>query len=427
MNKLRELILGNFYIKLLSFSIALVLWIVTMNINNPVIDKDISVPLTLKNEYLITDKGFVVVNKSELEDTLIQVRIKGKRNDINSFRNYKDAIVATVDLSQVDLSNEAILGQPISAPVVVDTNYPDVFTIAGKYPLTVIINVDIVESKTIPVYAEITGTPSSSYVIEGSPILSKNSTTITGPRSILRDVTKAVLPINVSNAYGDIETEITPVIYNANGADISTSIYSGLEPIKVRQKVAKATTVEIVQPSLIGKLPEGRSLGEYTIDITSVDVLADESNVNISFNPIVLDTIDISDIIETTTYQEDITQKLLDQGLKTKDGKPCVVTTTINVVVDVQKTILVPVTRIEFSTVTYSYAVSQSEFSITVAGPESVMETVDEKNFGFYCELPITGVAGEEFTASIDVTTPENVKLISVSNLKVQVEEIKFN
>ncbi len=422
MNKLRELILGNFYIKLLSFTIAFILWFVTMNINNPVIDKDVSVSLTLKNEYLVTDKDFVVVNKEELENTLIQVKIKGKRNDINSYRNYGDAVTATVDLAQIDLSNEAILGQPISVPVSVNTSYPDMFTIYNLYPLTVIVNIDIVESKTVPVYADVKGTPMPSYVLQGSPVMSKTSTTITGPRSVLRDVTKAVLPLNVTDAIGDVEREVAPVIYNANGSNVTSSIYSGLEPIHIIQKVAKASTVEIVQPSLIGDLPQGHSLGEYTTDITSIDVLADETNPNLSFNPIVLDTIDITEITETTTFQEDITQKLLDQGLKTKDDTPCVVTTTVVVVEDVQKTIEIPVSKVEFSDVDYSYGVNDKEFYITIAGSEEIMNTVDASDFGFYCALPKIGATGEEFTVTVDVTTPENVKLITVPNLKVNVE-----
>ncbi len=422
MNKLRELMLGNFYIKLLSFIIALVLWFVTMNINNPVIDKDISVPLTLKNEYLITDKNYVVVNKEELEDTYIQVKIKGTRNDIDKYRQYKDAVVATIDLAQVDLSNEAILGQPISVPVTVTTNYPDVFTIEAMYPITVILNVDIVETKTVPVYTEVTGSPKSSYVLQGEPSLSKTSTTITGPRSVLRDVNKAIVPIDVDGVDDNINIDVEPKIYNSNNIDVTSSIYSGLEPINVTQKVAKATTVEIVQPSLIGELPDGYSLAEYTTDTTSIDVFADENNPNMTFEPIVLDTIDISEISETTEFKEDITQKLAEQGLTAKDETANVITTTVVVTADEQKSLTIPVSSVEFSTVDYQYAVTETEFTINVAGTTEVMENIEAGNFTFYCELPTTANPGEEFTAIVDVTTPENVKLITVPTLKVKVE-----
>ncbi len=422
MNKLRELILGNFYIKLLSFSIAIVLWFVTMNINNPVIDKDISVPLTLKNEYLITDKDYVVVNKEQLESTYIQVKIKGKRNDIDSYRHYSDAVTATVDLSQVDLSNEAILGQPISVPISVNTSYPEVFTIVGMNPLTVIVNIDIVETKTIPVYAEVKGTPKSSYVIQGTPVLSKSSITITGPRSVLRDVNRAVVTLDIEGAMGDIDKDVKPTILNSSDVDVTSAIYTGLDPINVKQKVSKATTVEIVPSSLIGDLPEGYSLIEYTTDITSLDVLADETNPNLSFNPIVLDTIDVTNLTETTTFKEDITQKLLEQGLKVDEGESSVITTTVVVAQDTQKTLTIPITSIEFSSVDYAYVVEETEFTINVAGIENVINSVEASDFSFYCELPSTSEPGQEFSAIVDVTTPENVKLITVPTIKVKVE-----
>ncbi len=423
MNRFKEILLGNLPIKILSFTLAVIFWFATMNVNNPVIEKDFSLPLELRNEHLITDKNFVIVNQEALEKTNIQVKIKGKRNDIDSLRRYPDAIGAYVDLSTIDLSNESNIGQIISVPVEWSNNYPDTFTIVGGYPLTVLINIDVIESKTIPVYANVTGTPLNSYVLEGNPILAKSSITITGPKTILDGVTKAVLPLNVEGATLDIEQAITPVIMDENNKDVTSTIYSGLDPINVLQKVSKATTVEIISPSLVGTLPSGHTLIEYSTDIQTVDVLADESNPDLSFNPIILDPIDISNVIETQSFEEDITAKLAAAGLRAKEDEQVIVTTTLIIESDVQNTFEIPLSQIEFSAVSYTYTILNpiDNLMVTLSGPESIMTNITASDIDLYCELPLTP-ENPEFIAVVDVTLPEGFNLIEVPVLHIAID-----
>ncbi len=422
MNKFRELLLGNLPIKILSFSIAVVFWFITMNVNNPVVEKDITLSLDLKNEYLITDKNFVIVNQDELTNTNIQVKIRGNRNDIESPRRYPNAITAYVDLSTIDLTNEAILGQTISATVIISNNYPDTFTIVSTYPLTVLLSVDVVETKTIPLYANVSGTPKTSYVLSGNAILDKSSITITGPRNTLDLISKAIVPLNVEGATLDIEQTISPIVVDENNNNISDSVYSGLEPVNVLQKIAKATTVEIISPSLVGTLPSGRTLVEYTIDKQFIDVLADESNPNLSFNPIILDPIDISIVTETQHFEENITQKLTDAGLTAKDSDQAIVTTTLIIEQDTKLTVDVPLEQIEFSNVDYSYFVMNDEnLKINISGPSSAIENITAENIDLYCELPLIPEKNE-FVGVVEVTLPEGVSLTEVPLLHIVIE-----
>ncbi len=421
MSKFREILLGNLPIKILSFTIAFIFWFATMNVNNPVTEKDITIYLDLKNENVITDKNYVIVNQADLEKTAIQVRIKGTRNDIESLRRYPDAITAYVDLSTVDLSSEATVGQITSVEVRLTNNYPDIFTIVTSYPQTVLLNIDVVETKTIPVYANITGTPKTSYILEGNPILDKSSITITGPKKVLDRVSKAILPINVDGATVDIDQSITPVVVDDSNIDVSSSIYSGLDPVRLVQKVAKATTVEIISPSLVGSLPNGHRLIEYTTDVQYIDVLADESDPNLSFNPIVLDPIEINELTETSVFQEDITQKLALAGLKAKNGEQATVTTTLYIEADVELSIEVPLDQIEFPVVDYNYMVmNEDPIVLKVSGPSDVLEGLKSTDIDLFCELPKVPETSE-FTASLTTVIPESVNIVEFPKLHVAV------
>lgn len=418
MHKLHELIVGNLPIKILSLIIGFTLWFFTMNINNPVTDKDLSIPLDFKNEYLVTDNNFVIVNKDDLENTSIQVKVRGTRNDIDSLKRYPDAITATVDLANLDLSNEAIIGQSVSLPVDVTTNYSDIYTIVSTYPITVMLNIDVIETKTIPVYTSINGSPKNSYSLQGDPILSASTITITGPSSVLDNITRAVVPINVDNIDGDIDTDITPKILTNDDTDVTDSIYSGVEPINVVQKVAKATTVQIVPPSLVGELPSGYTLIDYSTDVDTIDVLADESNPNLSFDPIVLDPIDITKVTTSQKYTEDISDKLNEHGLS---SSITLITTTLNIATNIQKTLTVPIENVEFSPVDYDYTVSDASINIVVSGPDNLVNQLTTDDIDLYCELPKT-MSDEEFLGVVDVTLPEGIKLIQAPTINIQTQ-----
>ncbi len=411
MSKLRELILGNFAMKLLSLTIAVILWFVTMNVNNPTIEKDITVPLSFKNEALIVDKNFAIVNIDDLKNTTIQVKYKGKRNDVESIRKYKDAITATIDFSAIDLTNEALLGQEVAVPITVASNYPQVFTIVGYFPMTVLVNVDSLATKTVPVYTNIEGQPKDSYVLQGSPSLSKTSLSIKGPKSSLDKITKAVVTLSVEGADSDLTKSLRPVAMDNDSNNLSIYVYEGLDEITVTQKIAKATTVEILAPSLIGELPEGYYLVDYVTDIIQVDVLANEANENLSFNPIVLDSISLDSITESTEFKEDITAKLAEQGLKAKDETQCIVTTTINVDKESTGIVVVPIDQVIFTNASYDYIVEEEEITLHVQAPKSILDTLTPQDFTINCTLNTEAVP-KEYTSNLEVTAPANVTLL---------------
>lgn len=411
MNKIRELFLGNFSMKLLSFLIAVIFWFITMNINNPTIEKDVTVPLTFKNESVVSDSGLVVVNYDDLEDTTLQVKYRGKRNDIESLRRYENAIVASIDFKTIDLTNEALLGQEISVPISVYTNYPSTFTVVSYYPISVLVKIDTLSTKTVPIYVDTEGQPKDTYVLQGSPSLSKTSLTITGPKTTLDKINKIVVELDVTDASNDISEDLKPIAIDDDGVDLSEYIYSGLEDITVTQKVAKATTVEVLIPSLTGEVPDGYNLIDYSIDKTQIDVLANESNENLSFNPIVLNDISLEDLTETKSFTEDITEKLDAQGLKVENAGDEIITTTVNIESDVEKTLSVPVSYIVFSEVDYTYSIGESNVSMTIKAAESVVDTITVDDFAYNCKLKSDYEAGW-YACNIDVTSPENVEIV---------------
>ena len=62
--------------KLLSLIIAIGLWFMVINTENPVETRSYTAAIQLQNEEALTERGYVVVNDDELSSTRVTVRLR---------------------------------------------------------------------------------------------------------------------------------------------------------------------------------------------------------------------------------------------------------------------------------------------------------------------------------------------------------------
>ena len=91
MKKLTE----NFSIKLLSFGIALILWMFINNVINPVVSGFVSVPISIENENYILDqnKTYVIVDSRVVKVTYVvksNAQTLIRQNDFKVYVDLKD-------------------------------------------------------------------------------------------------------------------------------------------------------------------------------------------------------------------------------------------------------------------------------------------------------------------------------------------------
>ena len=100
--------------KLLSLFIAIGLWFMVINTENPMETRSYSTTVQLQNEEALFERGYVVVNEDEISSMRITVRLRGQRLALDRLSQSSTKVQAIVDLNNVIYSYS---GDPVSVPV----------------------------------------------------------------------------------------------------------------------------------------------------------------------------------------------------------------------------------------------------------------------------------------------------------------------
>ena len=102
MNKFKEMLMKDFLWKLLSLAIAVILWFVVINLENPVETRNFTALLQIKNESVITERGQTISNYDEIAGRKITIKIRGQRLSLDRLYKNRADIQAYIDLSLLD-------------------------------------------------------------------------------------------------------------------------------------------------------------------------------------------------------------------------------------------------------------------------------------------------------------------------------------
>ena len=134
MNKIKEMIMKDIGWKLLSVCIAVGLWFMVINIENPIENRNYTTQIKFENEEALAEQGLVITNLEELKDTNVTIKVRGERMALDRLSQYRNYIQATVDLKKATAS--AGNGEYVSLYIEVKlpSNAGDGFEIMSKDP-----------------------------------------------------------------------------------------------------------------------------------------------------------------------------------------------------------------------------------------------------------------------------------------------------
>lgn len=296
---MREILRRNLGYKLISLIFAIIFWVwITSQSAPPTIwgNHTLTVPLVTYNQ----PPNLVVLS----DIPPITVRLDGDNRGIN----VKD-LFAYVDLK------DAVAGEQ-SFEVHMDA--PEGVIIKDISPRSVVLRLDTVKDKIVPVNVKITGSPSSGFVA-GEPIVSPPVVNVRGPSSILEKLENVVVEVNVTGAQESLKVARPVTFKDLEGKGIfapdpnletlnafpgtveiivpvySEGLASKMVPLKAttRGTPASGMTVRLVTPipprvQVLGN--EDVLKGLQSIDIGSVNVNGLSSNkvYNIALEKITL-------------------------------------------------------------------------------------------------------------------------------------------
>lgn len=250
---MKEKLLKNIGLKLMSLVMAFLLWIVIINSQDPLDTvKFEDVPVTILNEESLRAKDKI---PEIVEGDTITVTVEARRS-ICSVLTRED-IIATADFEKVSVT-EAV---PIELSV---KGYTDreVEIVRGLNQVMKL-RLEDMATQDFRVKITTTGTPAEGYVV-GDMVSSPNMITVSGSKTQVSKIKEIVLMIDVDGISSELLTTATPVVYDMNGDIVNASKISlSMETASVKIPLLQTRSVKLIV-STQGKTEEGYEVADVS-------------------------------------------------------------------------------------------------------------------------------------------------------------------
>ena len=201
---IKKKLTNNLLLKILSLAIALAIWLLVANINDPVVVTSYDVPVTIQNSAYLESKTYQVLEQQQMVTVIL-------RGNSSVVENRTGDIQAVADLTQiVDMDTT-----PVMVPVTATCDRVAAEDIS-VVPAAIGIEIEDMVSKdfTITVTAGDT-TPSADYEV-GTMEANPEKVTITGPESLIDKIDRVMAEVNTTPMNEDTTITSRLIIYDKN-------------------------------------------------------------------------------------------------------------------------------------------------------------------------------------------------------------------
>lgn len=288
---MKKKIFNNIGLKILALLIAILVWWVVMNIDDPLVKKTISgITVELRNDDDLTDKGYIYEVDS---GSVIAITVRAPESVAKDLK--ASDFVAYADLSQLSPLTDSA---NITIECVKSDVKSDIKDITSKTQV-VKLNIDNKETAEIPVNIKITGTPADNYVL-GDKSISQNKIEITGAASVIEKIASAEISYDVSNMMQSVSEMVAPVFYDENGKVVdASSIQLSRKTLRLNVEILATKWIPVtIIPTVT--TADGYKLIEYTQSFDQIKIAGTQDSLaNISSLAIPSDAIELEDITES--------------------------------------------------------------------------------------------------------------------------------
>ena len=420
---MKKWITNNLGLKILALLVSVGLWIIAININDPVSENTYTVNVSLQNAGVLSSAGkyFEVKDNSDR----IKVVVRGTRTALSQF-NQAD-IVATADLSKITEDNLV----PIDLSTTKQSDKIEGIRSDSQY---VKLALEDVRRLQMPIEVKVLNDPQDGYIL-GSTQTSQNVVIISGPESIINQVESAAVEIDVSGATTDVKISLPIHLYSKEDDIIDTT--------KVNMSVQEiSTTASILQKAVVPliAIPQGAPTQGYVLNgiiegLPTEITIAGKSNI-VSKIPYIdiSESLDVNDIYQNTSYEININDYLPDGvSMVGNVGNNGILDVSVGVDKESERTIVLDPEAIQVIGVPEGYSATVSDLEddveVPVSGLKSLLDTVDESklvpviNVDKYLSNNGLTIEKGHIDIPLDITLPDNVRLSREVKVRITVTE----
>jgi YbbR domain-containing protein len=231
----------NLY-RVLSLAVAVALWYMVAADRNPQAERAVAVELGGRG----LPAGLVMVSAPPR----VEVRVRGPRSAVAELN--AEAVEAYVELGQVT--------EPGEYRLPVRVRLPQGLRLVGLRPEEVLISVDAVARRQLPVEVVLQGTPAPGAVL-GQPTVQPTRVAVQGPRSLVQQVQRAWVAVDVTGLRTSLTQSLRVRLEDQNGAELQ-GVVAQPQNVQVSLPVGEgqlSRTVPVV-PTVTGRPRPGFSV-----------------------------------------------------------------------------------------------------------------------------------------------------------------------
>lgn len=421
---MKKSLMNKSTLKILSLLIAILIWVVVKNVQDPMLVKVItSIPVTIVNESYLASKLEVPL-LIEGQDT-VNVKVKGRESVVKELA--REDFTAVADMTQI-ISMETT---PRMVPVKVSCEGlldSDISVTPGN------IQVDIEKQTSVEkIIAVNTGdtVPDKNYevgVLKANP----EKVTISGPESIVNKIDRVVAMVDVSDrkeTRTELDSELK--IYDKNQDELSEKQLSYLDlkeirnnKIKVTAEFWKAQNKISLKAESSGSPKHGYQVSEIklvpdTISIAGTDEalqkLAEAGNIL----EIPGSMIDVSGKSSDFEVNIDLTELLPENTKLARDLNSSVIA-TVKILPYNSQDFELPATQIQTENIPedMDLVFGQEKITVRLKGKDEDLKNLKPETVQM--KIDLKGYKEGEYTVPVTVTLPDGYELVDEIAVKVK-------
>lgn len=380
-------LIANLATLLLSFILALVIWINAMQVGDPDVKRAIQIPATL-----IGIPEDVIRIRPTNENPTVLITYEGPTSIVTSLS--QDDFTAIIDVSEVEP------GQDIVVPIDVQAEDTRV-TLEAPIPETVTVRLEKLVTREIDVELEIRGDVARGHTM-GEPLIDPPTITVSGRETEVDLLDFAQVTVFLND---DTQTRIEspqPLFYNrqgrvasVNGLQLSTDQVQVTIPINESADFA----TKVITADVIGQVAPGYRVLSATVEPPSVLVTGRPTQLALPFT-VKTEPIDITGLTET--FQGPVSL-ILPEGI-TLDS---VTEITVTVQIEPFSSTKIYNQPIELLGITEALeaTILPDTVRVVLFGPSPVLDTLTEQEVRV--SLDLFGLEPGEYSLEPDVDLPD--------------------
>lgn len=274
----------------LSVAISLVLWMYVISVVSPESDETFyDIPVSYQNDVL-EERGLMIVS----ETPTVTLHLKGNRSDLNELN--ASNITILVDLAAIQTPGTQMLRYSVSYPGNLPSN---AFETLSQTPNLLLLKVENRVKKAVPIQLDYmaTSVPEGYIADKEAPLMDTAVVEVSGPESVVKQIDKAVIQVDLTNQTESVVGAYTYVLCNEAGEPVDAQmVTTNVEEVNLTVKIQMVKELPLMLNIVDGGgATKDTCKIELQRETTTLWVSGSESKLR-DLNEIVLGTVNLAEL-----------------------------------------------------------------------------------------------------------------------------------